>query len=125
MLESAPARMRETTVSRTSILKFKSRKEKDQIENLQKLFFLPIEIPWTFPLVKAMIKLPANRIYHFFFSRWVNYCQYFRVIPPRIGWKNLWKRSKLLSGAYTLLRQGRSLSAKTGSTEKNSGTTST
>jgi len=125
MLDSAPAGLRETTVSRTSILKFKNRKEKDQIENLQKLFFLPIEIPWSLPLVKAMIKLPANRIYHFFFSRWVNYCQYFRVIPPRIGWKNLWKRSKLLSGAYALLRQGRSLSAKTESSEKNSGTTST
>jgi anaerobic magnesium-protoporphyrin IX monomethyl ester cyclase len=106
MLDSAAGALRETTVGRKSTLKFKRKREKTQIENLQKLFFLPIEIPWSFRLVKALIKLPPNRIYDFLFSRWVNYCQFFRIAPPRIGRKNLWKRSKLLSGAYTFLRLG-------------------
>jgi len=97
MLYSDNPNLSETTVSRISTLKYKNKREKDRIENLQKLFFLTVEFPWLFPLVKKMIKLPVKRIYHFIFSRWVNYCQYFRVIPPRIGWRNIWKRSKLYS----------------------------
>jgi radical SAM superfamily enzyme YgiQ (UPF0313 family) len=95
MLDSETMNLRESTVSRKSVLKYANKKEKDQIENLQKLFFIPIEFPWLLPVVKRLIKLPANPIYHFIFSRWINYCHYFRVIPARIGWKNILKRSKL------------------------------
>lgn len=95
MLDSSQLDLSESTVSRTSTLKYEDPKEKDRIENLQKLFFLPVEFPWMLSIVKKMIKFPAKRFYHFIFSRWVNYCHYFRVIPPHVGRRTIWKRSKL------------------------------
>jgi len=123
MLDPAGGTLRETTVSRTSTLTFKNRREKDRIENLQKLFFLPIEIPWSFPLVKAMIKLPANRFFHYVFSRWVNYGQYFRVVPPRIGGKYFWKRAKILAGVSSVMKRAIGPSPKSDALGKKAGTT--
>lgn len=83
------------TFRRASVLQFKDATQKRLTENLQKLFPLAVQFPWLFPVVKALIKLPSNPIFNFIFSRWVNYCHYFRIIPPRVGWRNIWKRSKL------------------------------
>src|SRR4030042_4226445 len=99
MLDSSGPELKESTFRKVSALKYADQKEKNAIENLEKLFFLPVEWPWTLPLVRRLIRLPAKRFYHFVFSRWVNYCQYFRVIPPRIGRRNFFKRAKVFTTA--------------------------
>jgi anaerobic magnesium-protoporphyrin IX monomethyl ester cyclase len=107
MLDSRSPTLTESTVSRFSTLTYTDEKEKDRTENLMKLFFLPIEFPWLLPTVKALIKAPANRVYHFVFSRWVDYCNYFRAIPPHVGRVSILKRSKLyfrVAGAWSRLR---------------------
>jgi radical SAM superfamily enzyme YgiQ (UPF0313 family) len=107
MLDSNSPRLTESTVSRVSTLRYRDEREKNQTENLMKLFFLPIELPWLLPVTKALIKAPANHFYHFVFSRWVDYCNYFRAIPPRVGRVSILKRSKLYSriaGVWARLR---------------------
>lgn len=99
MLDSSGPELKESTFRKVSSLKYADQKEKNAIENLEKLFFLPVEWPWTLSLVRRLIRLPAKRFYHFIFSRWVNYCQYFRVIPPRIGRRNFFKRAKVFTTA--------------------------
>ncbi len=97
MLDSSSPKLTESTVSRVSTLRYRDEKEKNRTENLMKLFFLPVEFPWFLPIVKALTKAPANRLYHFVFSRWVDYCNYFRAIPPHVGRVSILKRSKLYS----------------------------
>lgn len=97
MLDPNSHNLRESTVSRISTLIYQDKREKGRIENLQKLFSLSVEFPWSLGIVKLLVRLPSNRLYHFIFSRWVNYCHYFRCIPPSVGWRSILKRSKLFS----------------------------
>jgi len=100
----------ERTLHRDLKVKFVDPKEKLQIENLQKLFFIPVEWPWTLGLVKRMIRWRAKRLYHFIFSQWILYCRYFRVIPPRIGWMTIFKRWKaysVMAAAWDALTRSR------------------
>lgn len=111
LLDGMSPDINECTLHRNLTIKFHDPNEKTQIENLQKLFFLPVEWPWTLGLVKRMIRWRAKRLYHFIFSRWINFCQYFRVIPPKIGWRNILKRSKAFNaiarGWDALTRSGK------------------
>ncbi|MBN1105170.1 MAG: B12-binding domain-containing radical SAM protein [Deltaproteobacteria bacterium] len=50
----------------SSPLIFSSREEKSQIENLQKLFGLAVTHPSLLPVIKALIKLPPNRLFALF-----------------------------------------------------------
>lgn len=103
MLDPASLDLTQSTVSRISTLRYQDRREKSRIENLQKLFFIPVEFPRLLPVALLLMKLPANRIYHFLFSRWVNYGQYFRCIPPSIGWRSVLKRSSLYARLAAVL----------------------
>jgi len=95
MIDATSPDIRETTVSRISSLRYPDPEEKRRVENLQKLFFLPIEWPWTLPLVLRLVRLPLKGAYGFLFSRWVNYGQYFRSIPGSVGRKTVWTRSRI------------------------------
>jgi anaerobic magnesium-protoporphyrin IX monomethyl ester cyclase len=82
-----------TSFRRISMLKFKSQKQKSMTENLQKLFPLVVSFPWLYPGIKYLIRLPRNPLFDSVFSRWVNFCQYFRMVPCRIGMAAIWERS--------------------------------
>jgi radical SAM superfamily enzyme YgiQ (UPF0313 family) len=90
------------TFRHTSLLKFDKPGEKKKTENLQKLFPLVVAFPRLRPLVKSLIRVPRNPFYDFVFSRWVNYCQYFRIVPARIGLRTIWKRSRWYARAARL-----------------------
>jgi radical SAM superfamily enzyme YgiQ (UPF0313 family) len=107
MLDPASLDLTQSTVSRVSTLRYGSRKEKSRIENLQKLFFIPVEFPPLLPVAMLLMQLPANRVFHFVFSRWVNYAQYFRCIPPKVGWRSVLKRSLLYTRLAALLARAR------------------
>jgi len=85
-----------------SMLRFKSNKEKAMTENLQKLFLFAVSFPRLYPFVKYLIRFPKNPLFSFMFARWVNFSQYFRIIPARIGLAALWKRSILYRGISKL-----------------------
>jgi len=101
MIDSDPQLERDS-FRRISMLKFKSDKEKSRTENLQKLFPIVVSFPWLYPLVKYLIRVPKNKLYSFMFARWVNFCQYFRIVPARIGLSALWHRSILYTGISKL-----------------------
>jgi len=103
MIDAPSPDIRETTVCRTSSLRYPDPAEQQRIENLQKLFFLPLVWPRTLPLVRKMIDLPLRRTYGFLFSRWINYAEYFRAIPKSIGWRTIWKRSRLCGRIASVL----------------------
>jgi radical SAM superfamily enzyme YgiQ (UPF0313 family) len=117
MLPPDSLNLSESTVSRISTLTYRDKREKARIENLQKLFFIPVEFPWLVGVVKLLIRLPSNRFYHFVFSRWVNYCQYFRCIPPSIGWRSILKRSKLYSSLASVFSGQRGHSPRSATAE--------
>jgi len=54
----------------SSILKIK---DKNKVENLQKLFSITVEWPFLRPLVYALIKLPSNRFFNWIYVRWKKY----------------------------------------------------
>jgi radical SAM superfamily enzyme YgiQ (UPF0313 family) len=95
-----------------SMLKFKSNKEKSMTENLQKLFPIAVSFPRIYPFVKYLIRLPKNPLFSFMFARWVNFCQYFRIIPARIGLAALWRRSIIYTGVSKLKPSSRNILEK-------------
>jgi radical SAM superfamily enzyme YgiQ (UPF0313 family) len=101
MIDPAP-RVDGSSYRGISMLRFKSDKEKVMTENLQKLFPFVVSFPWLYPVVKYLIRMPRNPFLGFLFSRWVNFNQYFRVMPARIGLNALWKRSFLYTGISRL-----------------------
>lgn len=96
------ANLRTHAFRHTSLLKFDNPLEKRKVENLQKLFPVTVAFPRLRPLVKYLIRFPRNPVYDFIFSRWVNYCQYFRIVPARIGIRTIWKRSRWYARAVKL-----------------------
>ena len=45
-----------------SILVVSERREKTQVEHLQRLFAIGVEWPWLEPLIRRLIRLPHNRL---------------------------------------------------------------
>jgi len=105
MIDAPSPDIRETTVSLVSSLRYPDPEEKRRVENLQKLFFLPIEWPWTLPLVLKLVRLPLKRTYKFLFSRWVNYGQYFRSIPGSVGRTAIWTRARIYGRIISVLER--------------------
>lgn len=112
MLNAKSASLREFTVGRATILKYKDKKDKQRVENLQRFFSLTVEFPWLLFWVKKLIELPSNRMYDFILARWMNFCHYFKVIPPRIGLRSIWKRHELYHKAHQGIRAVRRLFKK-------------
>lgn len=42
--------------------------EKRQIENLHKFFYLAVRVPWLEPLIRRLIRLPGNPLFHLVFK---------------------------------------------------------
>jgi len=95
LLEGVDEVLQTDNVQRISSVKFRTPEEKRQIQNLQKLFPVVSRFPSLGPLVKPLIRLNLLHVYHFLFSRWINYCDYFEIVPTHIGLKNILKRSGL------------------------------
>jgi radical SAM superfamily enzyme YgiQ (UPF0313 family) len=66
-----------------SVLTFASPAEKQQIENLNKLFALAVEWPRLTGPVRRLIKLPRNRLYRLAFKLWRGYAVKNRIHPYR------------------------------------------
>ena len=66
-----------------SVLTFASAAEKQQIENLNKLFALAVEWPRLTGPVRRLIKLPRNRLYRLAFKLWRGYAVKNRIHPYR------------------------------------------
>ena len=58
---------------RYSILKFKNKNEKRQIENLHKLFAITVSFPFLYPITRQLIKLPPNLIFNLIYKIWYGY----------------------------------------------------
>jgi len=56
-----------------SQLKFSSKYEKGTIENLQKFFGLAVNHPSFLPFIKALIKLPPNKVFNLIHRGWDSY----------------------------------------------------
>jgi len=69
------------SVSDDSIIRFRSDFEKQQIENLQKLFALTVEFPFFTPVVRQLIKLPRNPIFWLVYKMWKGYAIKRRMFP--------------------------------------------
>ena len=63
----------------SSCLSFKTRQEKPQVENLQKLFGLTVAFPFLIPLVRQLLKLPPNKFFNFVLFAWAGICFKFRL----------------------------------------------
>jgi len=67
-----------------SILKFKNKSEKRQIENLQKLFAITVSFPFIYPITKFMIKLPLNPLFTLVYKLWYGYTHQY-IFPQKMG----------------------------------------
>jgi anaerobic magnesium-protoporphyrin IX monomethyl ester cyclase len=97
--------MNERSVAKISSLRYKDRKQKRHVENLQKFFGIAVQFPVLLPVVRTLVKLPQNRLFDFIYGRWSDYCRFFKVFPPAMGIANLWKREKLYRTIYDLFRK--------------------
>ncbi len=84
----------------TSVLSFKSPEEKRQIENLQKLFAITVAMPQLLPLVKQLIKLPANDFFYTAFRAWYLVSHMTDVMPRRPDLPQLWEGLLSIFGVY-------------------------
>jgi radical SAM superfamily enzyme YgiQ (UPF0313 family) len=69
------------SVSDNSVINFGSEKEKGQIENLQKLFALGVEFPWLLPVIRHLIRLPANSLFWLVYKLWKGWAIKNRMFP--------------------------------------------
>jgi anaerobic magnesium-protoporphyrin IX monomethyl ester cyclase len=67
-----------------SILNF-SPEHKRQVANLQRFFALAVEWPWLLPLVRRLIRLPANPLFWLVGKLWKGYAIKRRVHPVRLS----------------------------------------
>ena len=70
------------TNRRSSMLNFKSKKEKIMVENLQKLAGIIVEFPFLRRFLPTLCKLPLKNFYHFLMYVHFCYCHKFRLRPP-------------------------------------------
>jgi anaerobic magnesium-protoporphyrin IX monomethyl ester cyclase len=66
-----------------SVLRFASSAEKRQIENLNKLFALAVEWPWSVGFVRRLIELPPNPLFRLTYKVWKGYAIKSRIHPYR------------------------------------------
>jgi anaerobic magnesium-protoporphyrin IX monomethyl ester cyclase len=66
-----------------SILRFSTPEEKQQIENLNKLFAGAVEWPWAAGWVRRLTKLPPNGLFRLFYKLWKGYAVKNRIHPYR------------------------------------------
>lgn len=69
------------SVSDDTVIKFGSAEEKQQIENLQKLFALGVEFPWLLPVIRRLIRLPSNRFFWLIYKVWKGWAIKNRLFP--------------------------------------------
>ncbi len=78
-----------------SVLKFRSASEKQQIENLHKVFAVAAAIPSLLPMWRELIKLPPNDFFYAMFRAWYYVCHVTDVMPRKLDYAQL--RDGLLS----------------------------
>jgi radical SAM superfamily enzyme YgiQ (UPF0313 family) len=69
------------SVSSDTVIKFGSEEEKQQIENLQKLFALGVEFPWLLPVIQRLIRLPSNQLFWLVYKVWKGWAIKNRMFP--------------------------------------------
>jgi anaerobic magnesium-protoporphyrin IX monomethyl ester cyclase len=69
------------SVSDDTVIKFGSEAEKQQIENLQKLFALGVEFPWLLPVIGRLIRLPSNQLFWLIYKLWKGWAIKNRMFP--------------------------------------------
>jgi radical SAM superfamily enzyme YgiQ (UPF0313 family) len=90
-----------------SVLEFESESERRQIENLHKLFAVTAALPWSVPLVKRLIQLPANDYFYSAFRAWYYICHITDVMPRRPNWEQLKEGLLSIFGIYHGVDQNR------------------
>lgn len=78
---------------KNSVLKFKNKKEKRQIENLQKLFAITTGFPRLTPIIKQLIKLPPNPIFNLTYKLWYGYTHRY-IFPQKMSFQHKLKSIK-------------------------------
>jgi radical SAM superfamily enzyme YgiQ (UPF0313 family) len=66
-----------------SVLRFSTSDEKRQIENLNKLFALAVEWPWTTGLLRRLIRWPPNPLFRLVYKLWKGWAIKNRIHPYR------------------------------------------
>jgi anaerobic magnesium-protoporphyrin IX monomethyl ester cyclase len=69
------------SVSDDTVIRFGSKAEGRQIENLQKLFALGVEYPWLLPAIRRLIRLPANKVFWLVYKTWKGWAIKNRMFP--------------------------------------------
>jgi radical SAM superfamily enzyme YgiQ (UPF0313 family) len=88
----------------SSMLTFKSEKEKMMVENAQKLGGIVVEFPFLRPFVRFLCSLPLTNFYHLLFYIHLGYCHKIRLNPPKI--RNITKELPVFWSYFrTLLRK--------------------
>jgi len=86
---------------RSSMLTFKSKKEKMMVENLQKLAGIVVDFPFLRFIVPFLCSLPFTRFYHFLFYLHLGYCHKIRLSP--IKFRNIIKEFPIFFGYFKTL----------------------
>jgi radical SAM superfamily enzyme YgiQ (UPF0313 family) len=73
------------SVSSDTVIKFGSDAEKQQIENLQKLFALGVQFPWLLPAIRRLIRLPTNRLFWLVYKVWKGWAIKNRMFPFKMA----------------------------------------
>jgi hypothetical protein len=81
---------------RSSMMKFKSVKEKRMVENLQKLAGIIVEFPFLRPFARFLCTLPFGSFYHLLFYIHLGYCHKIRLSP----FKSLRKELPIFTGVF-------------------------
>jgi anaerobic magnesium-protoporphyrin IX monomethyl ester cyclase len=68
----------------TTVLNFPAH-HKRQIENLQKLFALSVEFPWSIAFTRQLVKLPRNPFFWFMHKLWKGYTIKNRIHPVHLS----------------------------------------
>ena len=84
----------------SSPLTFSSAAEKQQVENLHKLFAVAVEALWLLPLIRRLIRLRPNSIFTSMFRCWYAWCYHRRIMPHGIRWTDMREALAVLFGFY-------------------------
>ena len=88
----------------SSMLTFKTKKEKMMVENLQKLAGIIVDFPFLRPIVPFLCRLPFTKFYHLLFYMHLGYCHKIRLSP--IKFRNIIKELPIFFGYFkTLVRK--------------------
>lgn len=71
-----------------SQLRFPSRSQKRQIENLHKFFGLGVCHPRLLPLIRSLIRLPPNKIFNLFHRLWDSYCKRRKIFRINLSFRD-------------------------------------